>query len=148
MIRVIGEVLTGLLGLRPPQLQVGALCVRRHKGKREVLLISSLDTGRWIIPKGWPMNGRTLAGAAAQEAWEEAGVRGQVRPGHIGVFTYLKKRDSGMHLRCEVRVFQVEVQSLSERYPEAGRRTREWFTCEEAAERVAEDGLKQILLGL
>ena len=61
--------------------QFGALCFRRSKTQKagvELLLVSSRDTGRWIIPKGWPMDRETPAAAAAMEAWEEAGVRGRV----------------------------------------------------------------------
>ncbi|MDF2141808.1 NUDIX hydrolase [Paenirhodobacter sp. CAU 1674] len=144
----LGEIIAGLLGRRPHYLQVGAICLRRHKGKPEVLLISSLGTGRWIIPKGWPMKGRSLAGAALQEAWEEAGIRGKVRHTPLGSYFYLKMQDGGMALRCEVRVFAVETDSLSEHYPEAGRREREWVSPEIAAERVAEEGLKAILRAL
>ena len=89
----IVEILQSLLGRRPAYLQVGAVCLRNRKGRREVLMISSLDTGRWIIPKGWPMRGRSLAGAALREAWEEAGIRGHVRHEPLGSFTYDKQRD-------------------------------------------------------
>src|SRR3546814_3720198 len=57
--------------------QVGALPFRRSAdGVLEVMLITSRDTGRWIIPKGWPMEGRSGPSAAQQEAFEEAGVLG------------------------------------------------------------------------
>ncbi|HHX88347.1 MAG TPA: NUDIX domain-containing protein, partial [Paracoccus sp.] len=62
---------------RPDYIQAAALCLREGNKGREVLLISSLKSERWILPKGWPMKGRTLAGAALQEAWEEAGVVGR-----------------------------------------------------------------------
>ena len=59
---------------RPRRLQVAALCFRRTDTGCEVLLVTSRDTGRWVIPKGWPMEGKSSAESAAQEAWEEAGV--------------------------------------------------------------------------
>jgi 8-oxo-dGTP pyrophosphatase MutT (NUDIX family) len=58
--------------------QFAALCYRVVKKKVKVLVISSRGTGRWIVPKGWPMDGKTPADAALQEAWEEAGVIGKV----------------------------------------------------------------------
>ncbi|MEN9850080.1 MAG: hypothetical protein RL128_243, partial [Pseudomonadota bacterium] len=58
--------------------QYGALCWRMHRGKVEVLLITSRDTGRWVIPKGWPIDGLAPAQTAAREAWEEAGVEGDI----------------------------------------------------------------------
>ena len=57
---------------RETRAQFAALCYRRRKTGVEVLLVTSRDTKRWIIPKGWPMNGLTPANAAAQEAGEEA----------------------------------------------------------------------------
>ena len=60
--------------------QIGAICWRMHRAKVEVLLITSRDTGRWVIPKGWPMQGLSDAEAASIEAWEEAGVRGDITP--------------------------------------------------------------------
>ncbi|MBD3786250.1 MAG: NUDIX hydrolase [Sphingomonadales bacterium] len=142
------EIVQGLLGRRPAYLQVGAICLRTRKGRREVLMISSLDTGRWIIPKGWPMKGRSLAGAALREAWEEAGVKGEVAHDTVGSYAYLKQQSGGLALRCEVNVYLVETDSLSEHYPEAGKRDRQWMAPEAAAESVAEEGLSGILRGL
>jgi 8-oxo-dGTP pyrophosphatase MutT (NUDIX family) len=91
--------------------QFGALCFRRAKtktksGAHEILLVSSRDTGRWIVPKGWPVNGETPAGAAALEAWEEAGVRGRVHPDCIGHFSYHKWIDEEISLPVIVSTFQ------------------------------------------
>lgn len=58
-----------------PAEQTAALCTHPQTG--QVLLITSRDTGRWVLPKGWPMRGRSMAQAALIEAWEEAGVEGQ-----------------------------------------------------------------------
>lgn len=131
-----------------PALQVGALCLRGRPGRREVLLVSSLGTGRWIIPKGWPMRGRTLAEAALREAWEEAGVQGEVGALPFGAFGYEKQRDSAAPRPCEVQVFIVRVTGLDPDYPEAGRRTRRWVRPVEAVAMVDEPGLKALLGGL
>ena len=70
--------------LRPERHQVAALCWRMGQGGAvEILLVTSRDTGRWVIPKGWPMDGKSASAAAAREAWEEAGVKGTVRPESI-----------------------------------------------------------------
>ena len=66
--------------------QVGALIVRRRRGSCEVMLITSRDTGRWIVPKGWPMRGKPDDEAAAQEAFEEAGVEGEISRDPVGSF--------------------------------------------------------------
>ena len=60
--------------VRPSFVQVAAMCVRQGKDGPEVLLIQTLTRKLWMVPKGWPMDGLSLSDAAAQEAWEEAGV--------------------------------------------------------------------------
>jgi 8-oxo-dGTP pyrophosphatase MutT (NUDIX family) len=134
-----------LISRAQPALQVGALCLRGRPGRREVLLVSSLGTGRWIIPKGWPMRGRTLPQSALQEAWEEAGVSGEVGALPFGAFSYAKQRDSAAPLACEVQVFIVRVSGLAEEYPECGRRARRWVRPYDAAAMVDEPGLKALL---
>ena len=135
-----------LMGRRPAAMQVGALCLQA--GSDRVLLITSRDTGRWIIPKGWPMAGRSLHGAAALEAWEEAGVRGHVGRHEIGRYSYDKRQDSGYGVPVEVRVFLFHVTGLADDFPEAAQRSRRWFDAATAADLVAEPGLKSLLLQL
>ena len=137
-----------LLGRRPASLQVAALCTRLRDGKLQVLLITSRDTGRWVTPKGWPMRGRSLAGAARQEAWEEAGVKGRISPEPIGSYHYDKKLDDGLVLPTDVLVYRLKIDKLSKSYPEDHQRKRGWFSPKQAAKRVDEDGLKDILRGL
>lgn len=135
-----------LMGRRPPAMQVGALCRCIETGN--VMLITSRGTGRWVIPKGWPMEGRTLPGAAALEAWEEAGVEGHVHPTEIGRYRYDKEQDHGYSVPVEVRVFLLDTTCLQAAFPEAAERRRRWFSPGDAARHVAEPGLKQILLAL
>ena len=138
--------LARLIGRRPAEMQVAALCLNEKTG--EVLLVTSRGTGRWIIPKGWPMAGRSLAEAAAQEAWEEAGVRGRISQAEIGRYHYDKEQERGFAVPIEVRVFPLYVDDLDDRFPERGERKRRWFPPHEAAQLVAEAGLKRILQGL
>lgn len=131
---------------RPNKFQVAALCYRKTDGDKEVLLITSRGTGRWILPKGWPMEGKSAADAARLEAWEEAGVRAKaVSQTPIGCFDYIKDRDEGLPTPCDTQVYPVEVADLAEDYPEAGERERRWLPARDAAELVEEDGLKQLL---
>ncbi|MBQ2259938.1 MAG: NUDIX hydrolase [Loktanella sp.] len=132
---------------RPARLQVAALCYRQGKaGKKEVLLITSRGTGRWIIPKGWPIDGKDAAGAALQEAWEEAGVRsGRVISGAVGVFSYEKELSTGLPVQVETLVFAVEVSKLDADYPEVTERRRKWVSPMKAANMVQEPELRQIL---
>lgn len=128
--------------------QCGALCYRMgaEDGKVEVLLITSRGTGRWVIPKGWPMKKKKPHEAAEIEAWEEAGVRGRVRKTPVGRYTYLKWLENGDVSPCIVDVFSVEVESVAADYKERGQRQLAWVTPDEAARRVREVELKSLLV--
>lgn len=134
---------------RPPRVQVAALCIRDTPEGKTVLLVTSRDTGRWIVPKGWPIKGLDGAGAALQEAWEEAGVTdAEADDIAFGTYHYDKITDEGLALPVEVLVYLARVRNLSDEYPEADERRRAWFTPAEAAERVREPELKDLLLSL
>jgi 8-oxo-dGTP pyrophosphatase MutT (NUDIX family) len=129
--------------------QVAALCTRKPGGKREVLLITSRDTGRWVLPKGWPMSDRSAADAALQEAWEEAGVReARIRPQPIGTYDYAKRLDDGGSIPVRVEVFLARVDKTARDFPEADQRKRRWVRPGEAAKMVDEPGLKALLRDL
>lgn len=131
---------------RPKPLQTAALCYCKEGDAIRVLLVSSRGTKRWIIPKGWPMRGKTTSEAAVIEAWEEAGVRaGRTSDVPLGTYVYDKISDSGLPVRVETLVFAVEVKALEECFPEAGERRRKWVTPSQAAQMVAEPGLKKIV---
>lgn len=137
-----------LMFRRPVRMQCAALCYRFKKktATPEMLVITSRDTGRWVIPKGWPMEGRKSHQVAEREAWEEAGVKGNVSETPIGIYDYLKGMDHGLKIQCEVQVFPLVVFDMAKRYPEKGSRTLEWVSFEEAATRVAEPSLKTLIL--
>jgi len=113
-------------------------------GGLEVLLVTSRDTGRWIIPKGWPMKKGSPLKAALREGFEEAGVRGD-GGAEIGAFEYVKVMEFGRDRPCRVGVFALKVTEELEDWPEREERVRRWFTPAEAAAAVNEDGLKEIL---
>ena len=125
--------------------QVAALCWRMHKGAVEVLLITSRETGRWVIPKGWPVAGLTPFAAAAREAWEEAGVIGRISETTLGEYLYDKITAPVVATRCTVAVFPLHVEALKRRFPEAKQRRRSWFAAARAAELVAEPELVLLL---
>ncbi|WP_306753611.1 NUDIX hydrolase [Paracoccus actinidiae] len=135
-----------LFGRRPPAMQVGAICRCVRTG--EVVLVTSRGTGRWVIPKGWPMEGKTLPAAAATEAWEEAGIEGRMHDTELGRYRYNKEQDRGYSVPVEVRVFLMDADSLRADFPEAKQRKRRWFSPQDAARHVAEPGLREILLAL
>lgn len=129
--------------------QVAALCFRTGSGGREVLLITSRDTERWIIPKGWPIEGLDGPDAALQEAWEEAGVRhANIRRDPIGHYDYDKRMADGSTIPIETTVYLAEVIDVKDDYPEVAERTRVWVPPTEAAKRVDEPELKAILRSL
>ena len=130
---------------REARTQFAALCYRMRKSKHEILLVTSIDRKRWIIPKGWPMDGLTPGQAAAQEAWEEAGVRGRLHETCIGLYSYHKSLEKRQTLPIVVAVFPVEVKRLEDSFPEAKARRRKWFSPKKAAARVEEPELRQIL---
>jgi len=133
---------------RPDYVQTAALCQRDTAHGPEVLLISSLGSKRWILPKGWPMPGRTLAEAALQEAWEEAGVKGTVSDTSLGAFSYQKLVKGGIPVTCRCEVYRVHVQDIADSFPEQGQRKREWVPAADAVKRVAEPELKAMLADL
>ncbi len=131
-----------------PRPQVAALPVRVGPDGCEVMLVTSRETRRWIVPKGWPMKGRKDHAAAAQEAFEEAGIRGRVRKHPIGAYTYRKVLDRGIVPRaelCRVMVYRLDVEEECADWREAAQRERRWFSASEAAERVAEPRLASMI---
>lgn len=125
--------------------QFAALCYRIVEDKPQVLMISSRRTGRWIIPKGWPIDGKTPIETALTEAWEEAGVKGRVTGDCLGLFSYQKSVDPGDDLPCVAMVYPVKVKSLDDDYPENKQRKRKWMSAKKAANQVAEPELAHIL---
>jgi 8-oxo-dGTP pyrophosphatase MutT (NUDIX family) len=129
------------------RIQYGALCWRDADHGIEVLLITSRDTGRWVIPKGWPIRGLAPEAAAAQEAWEEAGVEGEVSPMCLGRYGYSKSLSVSASVPCAVAVYGLCVAEIGKRFPEAKERQRQWFPKAEAAALVAEPELAVIITG-
>ncbi len=125
--------------------QYGALCWRLDRGTVQVLLISSRDSGRWIIPKGWPIDGLSPSGTALQEAWEEAGVTSEADPLSLGQYQYLKGMGPDQTIPCLVSVFAVRVARLKARFPERKERRRKWYPLQKAAAKVEEPALRDIL---
>ena len=126
--------------------QFAALAWRRAvDGSVKVLLITSRETRRWVIPKGWPMANLTPAEAAAQEAYEEAGVFGQPSAAPVGTYAYDKRLRDGALQAVEVAVFPMEVFVEQLAFPERGQREKLWTTPEDAADKVDEPELKALI---
>jgi 8-oxo-dGTP pyrophosphatase MutT (NUDIX family) len=130
---------------REPRSQSAALPWRRGANGLEVLLITSRETRRWVIPKGWPINGLKSCQTAAREAFEEAGVEGDIGRKKVGVFHYDKRLRSGRVQKVRVAVYPLKVDTEREAWPEVQQRERLWTTPAEAAELVYEPELADLL---
>jgi 8-oxo-dGTP pyrophosphatase MutT (NUDIX family) len=126
-------------------IQYAALPWRLVGRQVQVLLITSRGTGRWVIPKGWPMRGLKPADAAAKEAAEEAGLVGEIEDHPIGSYHYLKVVKRGAAIDVQVIVFPFEVRYQADDWKEAGQRLFEWRPCREAARLVAEPALRRLI---
>jgi LmbE family N-acetylglucosaminyl deacetylase/8-oxo-dGTP pyrophosphatase MutT (NUDIX family) len=122
--------------------QSAVIPYRIHDGNIEVLLITSRKRKRWVIPKGVVEPGMSPADSAAHEAWEEAGLAGQVSNAPVGGYEYDKWGGT-----CQVEVYLLQVETVLEDWPESFR-DRQWLSVEEAAGRVDEAELKQIIRAL
>lgn len=125
--------------------QYAALCYRVEDRRTRILLITSRGTKRWILPKGWLVDGMSPAETARQEAWEEAGVEGRLIKRSLGLYTYDKYYTPEKSLPCVAMVFPVAVKRLAREYPESGQRQRKWFSPKKAAAQVQEPELARIL---
>ena len=112
-----------------------------------MLLITSRETQRWVLPKGNPIKGLRAHEAAAQEAYEEAGVEGIACPAQIGSYSYAKRRKSGLTRNVAVDVFPLSVTGQAAEWPEQDERTTAWFTLANAAVAVDEPELKSLIAG-
>ena len=107
--------------------------------------MTSRETRRWIIPKGWPIAGAKPHASAAREALEEAGVVGRADADAIGTYRYTKRLKNGAATRCKVAVFPLEVKAQRKRWREKGERKARWFDIAKAVSVVQEPGLRRLL---
>ncbi len=131
--------------------QYAAICYRhtgRSDGSVEVLLITSRDSGRWVIPKGWPMRKKKPHEVASREAWEEAGVRGRIRKKPWGYYTYVKKLDGGELVPAMVQVHLIDAREIDNEFPERDQRRLEWFAPAIAASSGSEPELRGLITKL
>ncbi|MGQ9371988.1 NUDIX hydrolase [Azospirillum sp. ST 5-10] len=133
---------------RAPRTQYAALPYRLVDGRPEILLVTSRETRRWIVPKGWAEKGVAPHELAALEAFEEAGVRGTVRKRPLGVYRYDKRLTERKSVPCEVTVFLLHVTEEAEDWPERAERERRWMTPGQAALAISESGLVAMLLDM
>jgi uncharacterized protein Yka (UPF0111/DUF47 family)/8-oxo-dGTP pyrophosphatase MutT (NUDIX family) len=110
-----------------------------------ILLVTSRENRRWVIPKGNPSAGMVAHNAAALEAEEEAGVQGLVCPTPLGTYRYRKRQKNGASLMIDVDVFPLAVNRELDRWKEQGERERRWVSLPEAASMVDEPDLSDLI---
>lgn len=130
---------------REPRTQFAALPWRLADDGVEVLLITSRETRRWVIPKGWPIKRLTGSDTAAQEAFEEAGVTGAIAKKALGQFHYDKRLRSGRLQHVRVQVFALQVVEEHAVWPEKGQRDKRWLSPTEASSLVDEVELQDLI---
>lgn len=134
---------------KEPRDQIAALPIHWDKNdKLRVLMVTSRDRGRWVMPKGWTMNGKKPWSAAKIEALEEAGALGFISNRPIGQYHYDKRLDGGQTVRCRVSLYPMVVEKLKPRWKESKQRKRHWFSPDKAAGLVEEKELSKLLKGL
>ena len=126
--------------------QFGALAYRDDPEKGlQILLVTSRDTGRWVIPRGNPMPRLRGHETAEHEAYEEAGIEGELSAAPIGRYSYEKKRRSGDATVAEVTVYALRVSRQHYNWPERDQRIVRWFEPRKAVLAVDEPELKAII---
>ena len=129
-------------GKAPPKLQYGALPYMRHAGTVEIMLVTSRQSRRWIIPKGWPVQGLAPHESAAHEAMEEAGLVGEISERPIGSYRYTKAAGGRVDRLRGGRVRPEDARTIGRRKHQ---RSTQWFTVEDAADAVGEPELSEMI---
>ncbi|MCX7305821.1 MAG: NUDIX hydrolase [Hyphomicrobiales bacterium] len=131
-----------------PIRQVAAVPVRlAGDGSVEVLLVTSNTTRRFIVPKGWPMKGKSARGAALEEARQEAGVAGVAARKPAGAYSYWKRLSDGF-VKVDVKVFLLVVSEMLADWQESRSRRRAWLSPQEAAALIDEPELASLVASL
>jgi 8-oxo-dGTP pyrophosphatase MutT (NUDIX family) len=125
--------------------QYAALPYRVNGAQLEILLVTSKHNRRWIIPKGWPIEGLPPHAGAAREALEEAGVSGDVESIAVGFFHYFKTLKGTIIIPCKVEVFALKVTRCRKAWAEKDARDRRWCSIDEAVAAVVEPELRRLI---
>ncbi|MGH1394002.1 MAG: NUDIX hydrolase [Trichormus sp.] len=123
--------------------QSGVIPYRVRNGRVEILLVTTRDRQRWVMPKGGIVKGMTPPSSAAKEAWEEAGVIGRVEANKLGSYKYRKGGKT-----YQVKMYLLPVDVVSSNYPEASTRYRRWLDVKQAMKLIKKASLKRLLKGI
>lgn len=125
--------------------QFAALPYVMLAGRVHVCLVTSRETRRWVIPKGWPERKVAPHVQAASEAMEEAGLAGIISPAAIGLYTYAKRMPRSADVFCRVTVYPMLVVSQALDWPERKQRELAWMPAADAATKVDEPELAALI---
>jgi len=128
-------------GTQSPHSQAGCIPCRLLDGRLLIALITSRRSRRWVIPKGIIDPGEAARQTAEREAWEEAGLKGELSPAPLGHYGYRK-----YGIRQTVQVYVLRVHEELDRWPESSWRARHWMTPAEAAACTREEALLRLIL--
>ncbi|MGF7147270.1 8-oxo-dGTP pyrophosphatase MutT (NUDIX family) [Sphingomonas zeicaulis] len=117
-------------------------------GQTELMLVTSRTRGHWIVPKGRVTTGSPAHQSAAREAFEEAGVIGDVTSHPIGRYHERKAGGDGERIALVVRAFPLRVVEELDTWPEMDIRKRRWFPLDEAVKAIRNPGLRALLVEL
>lgn len=134
-----------IFGGSPARVQAAALPWREADEGIEIMLVTSRGSGRWVLPKGWPEGQEQLCETARREAAEEAGLDGAVSREEAGRYFYGKALPTGFSRRCEVHVYPLKVERMAKKWPEKGKRRRQWVSPRDAAALVEEVDLREVI---
>ncbi|GGA63126.1 NUDIX hydrolase [Pelagibacterium lentulum] len=129
-----------------PGPQFGALPYTVVDGHCVVLLVTSRGRGKWIFPKGRQVEGMTAWDSAALEAYEEAGVEGEIEQSPIGSY-YLPVTEE-RPAPIEVQIFPLRVTNQLQDWKEKRQRYRHWAVVPEAKRLITHDGLADVAIAL
>lgn len=107
-----------------------------RRGDLRILLITDRDRAEWGVPKGWPVEGRVPFMSAALDAFEEAGIIGDIDSRPLTDYTHVRQHDDGTQLACRVTLFAMRVRGTLLQWKEGSERQRRWFAADEAADRI------------
>ncbi|KAH6559111.1 hypothetical protein KP509_1Z027400 [Ceratopteris richardii] len=113
----------------------------------EVLMVTTQGGPGLLFPKGGWETDETAEEAACREAYEEAGVRGDLK-GYLGSWDFKSKRLQSPHSpegRCRAYMFALIVKEELASWPEQDSRERCWISVAEAMEKCRYEWMKSVL---
>jgi 8-oxo-dGTP pyrophosphatase MutT (NUDIX family) len=123
--------------------QFGAIPYSVVQGQAVFLIITSRRSGRWIFPKGAPIEGKTSWEVAAWETFEEAGVEGEIETQPIGSYRTIKTSPLRRSV-VEVAMYPLRMTRQLDEWPEKGNRHRHWVILADAKRLLSDPTLAQL----